>query len=107
MYKQPNVSLDPKSFGGNTMKSIPAEFDEASKKISIKKDAAEEDWVAVCERFNDDVSRICDVSDMDDYTGLFECFDDANKRHYYLVKEDRMLHRIKRKHFRSNLGLEK
>ena len=88
------------------MKSIRAEFEEMSKKISIKKDAKEEDWAKVCQKFNDDVSRICDVKDQEDYTGLFECFDDENKRFFYLVKEDKDLYRMKRKRFYDNLGLK-
>ena len=88
------------------MKSILAEFEEASKKITIKKDAIAEDWVAVCRKFNDDVSRICDVTDQEDYTALFECFDDANRRFFYLVKEDKDLYRMKHKHFFDNLGLK-
>ena len=88
------------------MKSIRAEFEEVSKKISIKKDAKEEDWAKVCQKFNDDVSRICDAREQEDYTGLFECFDDENKRFFYLVKEDKNLYRIKHKHFFDNLGLK-
>ena len=88
------------------MKSILAEFDDATKKITIKKDVLVEDWVAVCQKFNDDVSRICDVTDLEDYTTLFECFDDANQRFYYLVKEDKTVYRMKHKYFFDNLGLK-
>lgn len=88
------------------MKSIQAEYNEASKAINIKEGAKTEDWVSVCRRFNDDVSRICDVTDIEDYTGLFECFDDENKKHFYLVREDKELRRMKRRHFYENLGLE-
>ena len=56
--------------------------------------------------FNDDVSRVCDVTDIEDYTGLFECFDDENKKYFYLVREDKELRRMKRRHFYENLGLE-
>lgn len=88
------------------MKSIQAEYDEASKAISIKKDSKIEDWVSVCRRFNDDVSRIYDVTDIEEYTGLFECFDDKNNKYHYLVKEDKALYRMKRRHFYDNLGLD-
>lgn len=88
------------------MKSIQAEYNEASKAISIKKDSKIEDWVSVCRRFNDDVSRISDVTDIEDYTGLFECFDDKNNKYHYLVKEDKALYRMKRRHFYDNLGLD-
>ncbi len=88
------------------MKSIQAEFDETSKKISIKEGAQTENWVDVCKKFNDDVSRVCDVDDIKAYTGLFECFDDYNKRSYYLVNEDKNLYKMKHKHFLDNLGLK-
>jgi hypothetical protein len=88
------------------MKSVQAEFDETSKAITIKKDAEIEDWVSVCRRFNDDVSRVCDVTDLEDYTGLFECFDDKNNKSWYLVKEDKALYRMKRRHFYDNIGLD-
>ena len=88
------------------MKAIQAEYNEASKAITIKKDAEIEDWVSVCQRFNDDVSRICDVTDIEAYTGLFECFDDKNNKYYYLVREDKALSRMKRRHFYDNLGLD-
>ncbi|MFH2091692.1 MAG: hypothetical protein ABIJ31_04940 [Pseudomonadota bacterium] len=88
------------------MKSVQAEYEETSKKISIKQGATVEDWAVVCNTFNDDVSRICDVSDQEDYTGLFECFDEKNNRFFYLVKEDKDLYRKKHKHFLQNLGLE-
>jgi len=88
------------------MKSIQAEFEKTSKKITIKDTAKPEDWVAVCKKFNDDVSRVCDVTDQEDYTGLFECFDDQNNQFYYIVEEDRNLYRLKHKHFYDNLGLK-
>ncbi len=88
------------------MKSIQAEFEETSKKISIVKNAEEENWAKVCRKFNDDVSRVCDVMDKEDYTGLFECFDDDNKRFFYLVKEDKNVYRMKHKYFIDNLGLK-
>jgi len=88
------------------MKCIQAEFEEDKKKITIKKDAVTENWVDICTKFNDDVSRICDVSNLEDYTGLFECFDDDNKRFYYLVREDKRLYRMKHRHFYDNLGLK-
>lgn len=82
------------------------EFENILKKITVKKDAEVEDWVAVCRKFNDDVSRICDVTDQEDYTGLFECCDDENRKFFYLVKEDKNLYRMKHKHFFNNLGLK-
>ncbi len=87
------------------MKSIQADYDETSKKIEIKENSKEENWAQVCRKFNDDVSRICDVTDIEDYTGLFECFDDHNKRFFYLVREDKKLYQLKHRHFLDNLGL--
>ena len=88
------------------MESIQAEFDEKTKKATIKKGAAKEDWVSVCEKFNDDVSRVCDISDIEGYAGLFECFDDHNTSFFYLVKEDKKLYQLKHRHFLDNLGLK-
>jgi hypothetical protein len=88
------------------MKSIQAEYKKESKKISIKKGAEQEDWVSVCQRFNDDVTRISDVAEIKDYTGLFECFDDNNKSFFYLVKENKALFKKKRRHFLDNIGLD-
>lgn len=87
------------------MKAIRAAYEETSKNISIEAGAAVEDWVKVCRKFNDDVERICDVTDVENYTGLYACYDDKNERFYYLVEEDKQLFRLKRKHFLDNIGL--
>lgn len=87
------------------MRAIQADYDKTSQSISIHEGAKEEEWIKVCERFNDDVSRVCDVTDIENYTGLFECFDDHNKPFFYLVCEDKALYRLKHKHFFDNLGL--
>ncbi len=73
------------------MKSIQAEYSEDTGDVTIKRDAEPEDWVAVCMRFNDDVHRLCDVDDIGEYTGLYECFDEDNERYFYLLKEDEKL----------------
>ncbi|THB78959.1 MAG: hypothetical protein D3926_11805 [Desulfobacteraceae bacterium] len=88
------------------MKCIQAEYNNETGNISIKPGATEEDWVSVCRRFNDDVSRVCDVTDIEDYTGLFECMDDHNQPFYYMVKEDKALYRMKRRRFFDNIGLD-
>lgn len=72
----------------------------------MKEGAKEEDWAAICRKFNDDVTRISDVTDQGEYTGLFECFDNANVSFFYLVKEDKNLYRMKHRHFLGNLGLK-
>ncbi len=89
------------------MKSIQVEFEKKSKKIANLKTAEIENWADVCAHYNDDVSRICDVNDQEDYTGLFECVDEQNKSFFYLVKEDKKLYRMKHKNFYDNLGLKK
>ena len=86
------------------MKSIQAEFQKDPREIKIKANAKQEDWIKVCRRFNDDVERICDVSDLGEYTGLYQCFDASNKGSFYLVEEDRALFRMKRRHFLNNIG---
>ncbi len=88
------------------MKSIQVDYDRESNVIKKKDDTQAEDWISVCRKFNDDVERIMDVEDQKDYTGLYVCFDDDNKSFYYLVKEDKALYRMKRRHFRDNIGLK-
>ncbi len=89
------------------MKCIQAEFDKKSDKITIKEKASVEDWIKVCQKFNDDVERIRDVSDIEGYTGLYECFDDKNIRCFYMVNEAKNLYRVKRKIFFGNIGVKK
>lgn len=86
------------------MKSIQADYTED--RIRIREKAEVEDWVAVCRRFDDDVERVCDVSDMKGYTGLYVCCDEASRKFYYLVEEDKALYRLKRKHFLDNIGMK-
>ncbi len=86
------------------MKAILADYGGKPESIQIKKKAEPEDWITVCTRYNDDVSRICDVTDTDDFTALYECFDENNKPIYYLVKEEKKLYRLRRRHFFENIG---
>jgi len=87
------------------MKCIQAQFDKDNDQITIKEGAEGEDWVKVCQKFNDDVGRLQDVADLEDYTGLYECFDDKNVRFFYLVKEDKSLFRMRRRRFLDNIGI--
>ncbi len=89
------------------MKAILAEVGEDPGRAGIKKGAVEEDWPLVCQRFNDDVERVCDAEDVAGFTGLYRCFDDDNKAVYYLVEEGRHLYRMKRKTFLENIGYQK
>lgn len=87
------------------MKCIQADYDDAAQKFFIAGNAKTEDWAAVCSRFNDDVERIGDISDLDDYTGVYVCNDDTGKKVFYLVREDKALFRMKRRHFFDKIGL--
>jgi len=87
------------------MKCIQADYDEASQKFSMSKNAETEDWPAVCRRFNDDVERVADISDQDDYTGVYACNGDNGTKVFYLVREDKALFRMKRRHFFDKIGL--
>lgn len=88
------------------MKSIRVDYDEKTKGIEIPDASADENWVEVCEKFNDDVHRICDVTDQGTYTGLYECYDDDNRKSHYLVEEDRALYRRRHTNMMRNLGLD-
>ncbi len=88
------------------MKAIQVDYDPESKKVTIKKNGEKEDWAEVCKKFNDDVERIMDYDKHKDCTGLYVCRDDNNNPFYYLVREDRALYRMKRKHFIDNIGLK-
>ncbi|MCF8090898.1 MAG: hypothetical protein K9K40_00375 [Desulfotignum sp.] len=87
------------------MKCIQADYDDASQKFFIAKNAKIEDWAAVCRRFNDDVERVGDISDQNDYTGVYVCNDDTGTKVFYLVREDKALFRMKRRHFFDKIGL--
>jgi hypothetical protein len=86
------------------MKSLNVNFDEAAQTIDFIETASSESWDAVCERFENDVRRIKDVSDQDEYTALYACYDENNRPVYYLVEEDEALMKLRRKTFLSKLG---
>ena len=86
------------------MKSILADYDKDIRKATVHADAQPEDWVKVCTRFNDDVHRISDITDIEGFTALYQCFDDDNRSIFYLVNEDKSLFRLRRKHFLKNIG---
>jgi len=88
------------------MKSIQADFQKDPQEIKIKAGAKHEDWIQVCHRFNDDVERVCDINDLGEYTGLYQCFDELNKGVFYLVEEDKALFQMKRRHFLDNIGIK-
>ena len=88
------------------MKSIRVEYDEKTEKVEIPDGSEEESWVEVCEKFNDDVHRLATVTDQGAYTGLYECFDDDNRKSHYLVEEDSSLYKKRHINMLRNLGLE-
>lgn len=87
------------------MESVRVEY--AVDKDEVKRIEGEkpEPWVDICERFNDDVHRIRDISDMAPFTGLFECIDDENNSFYYIVEEDKALYKYKRRNVYKKLGI--
>ena len=87
------------------MKSVMVKYDEASDTISGHDSSESESWADVCEKYNDDVHRIRNVTDMGTYTGLFECIDDSNKSFYYIVEEDPELYKFKHRGFYKKLGI--
>lgn len=87
------------------MKSIKVEYSEDTDTITTIEDEKPELWIDVCERFNDDVHRIRNISDMDTFTGLFECIDDDNKVFHYIVEEDKALYKYKRRNVYKKLGI--
>jgi len=86
------------------MKAILAEYSGDIDTVKVKKDSEEENWITVCNRFNDDVNRVCDVKDLENFTALYQCFDDDNISVFYLVEEDKRLYKLRRKHFLDNIG---
>ncbi len=87
------------------MKSVMIIYDNTSDTISGHDSSDSESWAEVCGKYNNDVHRIRDVEGIGTYTGLYECFDDANKSFYYIVEEDPELFRFKRRGFYKKLGI--
>ena len=88
------------------MESIKVEYDQESDTIIKIEGEKTEPWIGVCERFNDDVHRIRNISDMDTFTGLFECINDENKVFHYIVEEDKALYKYKRRNVYKKLGFK-
>ena len=86
------------------MKAIRVLYDDKTKSISRIESAEIEGWPEVCEAYDNDVHRLCEVKDENDYTGLYECYDEHNEKYFYLVEEDKKLRRIKQKVFLGKLG---
>ncbi len=88
------------------MKSIKALYNSKKNIYAIEKNSSEENWIDVCEKFNNDVHRISDVSDNENYSGIYECFDDDNNSFFYFVEESSRLKKLKRKTFFDNIGFK-
>ena len=86
------------------MKSLHVNFEEADKTITPIEKAETEPWDGVCERFDNDVRRITSISDRDEFTALYACYDENNEPVYFLVEEDEALVKMRRKTFLSKLG---
>jgi hypothetical protein len=86
------------------MRALRVEFNLDTGEISRISEQNEEDWIRVCERFDNDVHRMRDIKDQDMFTALYGCYDEDNKPSYYLVQEDRQLDKIRRKVFFHKLG---
>ena len=86
------------------MKSLRVNFDQASSTIDRIDEATPESWPDVCDRYDNDVSRIMDVADPAGFTALYVCYDENNQPIYYLVEEDEALTRLRQKTFLSKLG---
>ncbi len=86
------------------MKSLRVNFDQASSTIDRIDEAIQESWPDVCDRYDNDVSRIMDVTDPAGFTALYVCYDENNQPAYYLVEEDEALTKLRQKTFLSKLG---
>jgi hypothetical protein len=86
------------------MNSLQVEFDEATETIDTIETQSPEPWDAVCERYDNDVQRIKDVSDHEGYSALYACYDENNQPVYYVVEEDEALMKLRQKTFLSKLG---
>ena len=86
------------------MKALQVTFDRDKDDITPVGEKRAENWIDVCERFDDDVHRIRDVAEPEPYTALYACYDEDNMPSYYLVEEDRQLDRIRRRVFLNKLG---
>lgn len=86
------------------MKSLKVDYDKEKDKLTLAKDSSQEEWVEVCERFDNDVHRLRDETAHAPFTGLYECFDEDDQPSYYLVEEDTRLNKMRHQVFLSKLG---
>lgn len=86
------------------MRALHVDYNKDTDEFEIVEGRKEKDWVAVCDRYDNDVQRIRNVENHSPYTGLFACFDEDNQPVYFLVEEDRQLNKLRHKAFLSKLG---
>jgi hypothetical protein len=86
------------------MKAMKVKFDKEKDTIDIIDDGTEEDWIKVCEDFDNDVHRIRDVEGHSPYNALYACYNEDNKPSCYIVEEDRQLDKVRHKVFLKKLG---
>ena len=86
------------------MQALKIKYNEADRVVEPIEKASPEPWDVVCERYDNDVRRIRDVNDRKTYTAVYACYDENNQPIYYLVEEDEVLMRMRRKTFLSKLG---
>jgi len=79
-------------------------FDKDSDEIDLIEDQAEENWIEVCERYDDDVHRIRSISGPSPFTAVYTCYDEDNNPSYFLVEEDSKLDKMRHKIFLDKLG---
>jgi len=86
------------------MQSIHVDYNQTTGTITRIEAASPEPWDAVCERFDNDVHRIMDVTDQAGFNALYACYDENNQPVYYLVEEDRTLSKLRHRTQLSKLG---
>lgn len=86
------------------MQSLHVDYNEAAGTIARIDTASPEPWGAVCERFDNDVRRIMDVTDQAGYNALYTCYDEANQPVFYLVEEDETLLKLRHRTHLRKLG---
>jgi hypothetical protein len=86
------------------MKSLHVRFNATTQAIDTIENASAEPWAEVCERFDNDVHRIMDLSDPKGYTALYACYDENNQPDYYMVEEGETLLKLRHKTFLGKLG---
>jgi hypothetical protein len=92
---------------GGVMKAIKVNYQVGKDIIEKGKDESVEDWLDVCDNFNNDVHKVRHVSGHKGYTSLYECFDDDNVSSFYMVAEDEDLYSVRKKNRLRSLGLDK